>query len=246
MVLNLGQGACAWSDGRLVGTAMWWVYGDVQARLGMVIVDPAIQRSGIGRALMDKAMAQISARSVVLNATKAGEPLYRRIGFVPDGMIAQHQGIAASGPLVHLPERFRIRPMGRSDADMLVTLDAAAFGTRREAVIGRLIDEGDAVILVQGEEPVGFAFQRRFGRGHVIGPVIARSGDEARALIAYWVAVRAGGFLRIDVPEDGDLPPWLENLGLPRAGGALTMIRGLPLRAVATPRIHALATQALG
>lgn len=51
-VHSLGQGLVAYSGNQLVGTAMWWTFDSRIVRLGMVIVNPSLQRSGIGRALM--------------------------------------------------------------------------------------------------------------------------------------------------------------------------------------------------
>src|SRR5258706_11563362 len=78
-VLSVGEGIVAHSAGRLIGTAMWWAYERKVARIGMVIVDPAIQRSGIGRALMLASLDRITENTVILNATKAGEKLYRQL-----------------------------------------------------------------------------------------------------------------------------------------------------------------------
>jgi GNAT superfamily N-acetyltransferase len=245
-VLDVGAGFSAYSAGRLVGTAMWWTCGPQHTRIGMVIVDPAIQRAGIGRTLMDAVVDQVQTPSILLNATKAGEPLYRRMGFQPVGTIVQHQGASFASPIVALPAGMRIRPMGRSDAAVLIGLDAEAFGTPREALIRLLIKQGDAVILVRGEEPVGFSFHRRFGRGHVIGPVVARDVDLARALVAHWVGTFSGAFQRIDVPGDSSLSAWLEEIGLVRVSGALSMARGAALPEPCGLRVHALASQALG
>src|SRR5262245_36103819 len=73
----VGQGLVAYSGDQLIGTAMWWSYDGKIARLGMVIVDPTIQRSGVGRTLMRGLLEQIKEPTVLLNATKEGEPLYR-------------------------------------------------------------------------------------------------------------------------------------------------------------------------
>ena len=72
----------------------------------------------------------------------------------------------------------------------------------------------------------GFAELRRFGRGWVIGPVVAPDADGAKALILHWLAVKQGSFCRIDIPGESGLGPWLEELGLPCVGTVLTMARG--------------------
>lgn len=245
-VFTLGQGVSAYSRNRLVGTAMWWPYDGRQARLGMVIVDPALQRAGLGRALMHAVLDRSPAPSIVLNATAAGEPLYGRLGFTPIGAIVQHQGASFKSPIVPLAPGERIRPLGRNDAEPLIALDAAATGARRDSLIKALIAQGDAVLLDRNGETAGFAFYRRFGRGHVIGPVIAREQDSAKALIAHWIGANAGMFLRIDVRDGWGLSGWLDEMGLARVSQVTTMVRGEPLPPSHTVHTFAVANQALG
>lgn len=244
--LAVGEGVCACDGDRLVGTAMAWRYGGEQARIGLVIVDPTIQRAGIGRTLMRAMVDRLDEPRIMLNATQAGEKLYRDLGFMPVGTIVQHQGAPFGSPLVPLRQRERIRPLGRNDAERLVTLDAMAVGARREGVIAELLRQGAAVVLDDGGETVGFAFFRRFGRGHAIGPVIARDTAAARALIAHWIGLNAGMFLRVDVPGESGLSDWLDGLGLTRVSPVLTMLRGKPLPAPGPYRTFGLVSQALG
>lgn len=245
-VLSVGEGLVAYSDDRLVGTAMWWTYDQAIARLGMVIVDPTIQRSGIGRALMLGILDRLTEPTVILNATKAGETLYRQLGFQGIGSIVQHQGASFSAPLVPLRVGERIRPMGRNDASRLIELDATASGVRRDGVIAALIENGEAVVLDDAGETVGFAFYRRFGRGHTIGPVIARDTAGAKALIAHWIGSNAGMFMRIDVPGESGLSDWLDELGLARTSNVITMIRGTMPKPSSGFHNFAVVNQALG
>jgi GNAT superfamily N-acetyltransferase len=245
-VHSMGQGFVAYSGDQLVGTAMWWTFGNRIARLGMVIVNPTAQRSGIGRALMLNIIDRIAEHTVLLSATKEGETLYRQLGFQSIGSIVQHQGASFSVPLVPLRAGERIRPSGRNDLARLVDLDAAACGAPRESLIAALIENGEAVVLDDAGEMVGFAFYRRFGRGHVIGPVVARDTASAKALITHWIGSNAGMFMRIDVPGESGLSDWLDELGLARAGNVLTMARGMPLNQAGGFHVFGLVNQALG
>lgn len=245
-IFSLGHGVSAYKTGRLAGTAMWWNYDAAQARLGMVVVDPALQRAGLGRALMYALLERIQARSIMLNATAAGEPLYRKLGFERTGTIVQHQGASFSTPIVPLGAGERIRPLGRNDAEQLIALDAAAIGARRGSVIKALIANGDAVVLDRNGETTGFAFYRRFGRGHVIGPVVAREAEGAKALIAHWIGANAGMFIRVDVNEQLGLSTWLDERGLARVSQVTTMVLGATLPAPDGVHSFAVANQALG
>ena len=121
----------------------------------------------------------------------------------------------------------------------------------RDTLIRRLLDVGDAVVLDIDGEARGFAILRRFGRGHVIGPVVAPDADYARALIAHWVNMKAGRFVRVDTDFAAGLTEWLETLGLKRAGNPAAMVRGPALVrgglvSGVTARQFGLVTQALG
>jgi GNAT superfamily N-acetyltransferase len=245
-VLKVGQGLVAHAGDRLLGTAMWWSYGKTVARIGMIIVDPSLHRSGIGGALMDAVLGGIDAPTLFLNATTAGEPLYRRLGFSGIGSIVQHQGASFDAPIVPMREGERIRPLGRGDAERLVELDALAGGVRRDAVLAALTGEAEAVVLDHDGTTVGFAFYRRFGRGHVIGPVIARDTAGAKALVAHWIGSNPGMFMRIDVPGESGLSEWLDELGLARVSPALTMRRGPALASDSQFHAFGLVNQALG
>ena len=114
------------------------------------------------------------------------------------------------------------------------------------ALYAALIEAGEAVVLDDGGETVGFAFYRRFGRGHSIGPVIARDTAAAKALVAHWIGSNAGMFMRIDIPGESGLSDWLEELGLARVSNVLTMVRGAPLAPSKGYHVFAAANQALG
>lgn len=242
----LGQGFAAYSGDRLIGTAMWWSYDSRIARLGMVIVDPTIQRSGVGRALMHGVLGRITEPTVLLNATEQGEPLYGKLGFQGVGSIIQHQGTPLSAPLVALRDGARIRPLDRNELAHLIALDAAASGAAREGVIAALIENSETVVLDDAGEMVGFACYRRFGRGHVIGPVIARDAADAKALIAHWVGANAGIFMRIDTHGESGLSNWLETLGLKSVDTVVTMVRGAPVNQASRFHVFGAINQALG
>jgi GNAT superfamily N-acetyltransferase len=242
----IGHGLAATSGGQLAGTAMWWVYGGKVARIGLVIVDPTLQRSGIGRALMLGMLERISVPSVMLNATVPGEPLYQRLGFEGIGSIVQHQGTPAAAPSVALRAHERIRPLEQSDLAHAVQFDAEASGGERAHVIAALFESGQGIVLDDANSVAGFAFTRRSGRGHTIGPVVARDVTAAKALIANQISRHAGTFMRIDVPGGCGLSGWLEASGLVKVDEVVTMVRGAPLARADEFHGFAVVSQALG
>ncbi|MFX1676473.1 GNAT family N-acetyltransferase [Paraburkholderia sp. A2WS-5] len=245
-VLQLGSGFVAEDESGVVGTALGWPFGDAHAALGMVIVSPGHQGRGIGRELFSRVLDSLGTRTIFLHATPSGEPLYAKFGFKAIGTIDQHQGAAFQPPLISLPPGERLRPLGINDGPRLAALASRAAGYERGAVIDALLDFANGIALDRDGELLGFALFRRFGRGHVIGPVIAPDALRAQALISHWLALHEGMFLRLDVPGDSGLSDWLQGLGLPRVDTVVAMARGaVPAREPA-PRAFGIVSQALG
>lgn len=246
LVQRLGSGYVAEDRGGIVGTVLFWKHDRRSASLGMVIVSPARQGKGIGRKLMSMALADLDGRAVLLNATRAGQPLYERLGFKAIDQVEQHQGMANNVPVGALARGERLRPVGASDAPHLVSLATRAAGMSRARVVPRLLEVAEGIVLDSGGEPTGFAFFRRFGRGYAIGPVVAPDAQRAKVLIGYWASMHPRKFLRIDVHASTGLGDWLVGVGLKKVDTVVTMLKGTPPPQDPEVRAFALVNQALG
>ena len=242
---ELGDGVAAEVDGRLVGTALWWPYGDTHASLGMVIVAADMQGRGLGRALMDALLHAAGDRTLMLNSTQEGLRLYTQLDFVTVGQVFQHQAVLPADPLP-VTKAIGVRPLQAGDNEAVRRLDLAATGMDRKKLLDALLKAGPIVVADHGSGVQGYAAIREFGRGHVIGPVIASDAATAKALIATLASRHRGGFVRVDVTEDSGLSPWLTAIGLPCVGHALPMVRGARPCAATDARLFALSNQSLG
>ena len=220
---------------------MWWSFGDDLARLGMIIVDPTEQGRGLGRIVVDGLLDALAPRSAMLLATEAGTPLYRKLGFIPIGSTIQHQGIYTGAPV----EDPRLQQATEAHLNRITTLDASAFGLGRMETLSALLGAGRGVVLEQDGTVVGYAFERRFGRGSVVGPIVASSEADAIVLLR---ALARPGFVRVDRMEpDVRFGESLETAGLaPLAGASPVMARGDWPKASGDAHIFALASHALG
>ena len=256
---DMGNGFVAIDNGHMIGTGLFWHDGVNRASLGMVIVAPDQQGKGIGAQLMRMLIEAASLQNpapqtaaeqglessvIFLHATVAGRPLYEKLGFRVVATLDQHQGTVFQPPLVSLPAGERLRPLGTSDTPRLIELASKAAGLDRSRLLPSLLEHANGIGLDRDGELIGFALYRRFGRGFVLGPVVAPSSaidDEghaqtagrpstsmeplvrAKALISYWLARNEGVFIRIDTPGDSGLTEWLETLGLPRVDNVVKM-----------------------
>ncbi len=250
MALSIGQGIFAVDEiGRAVASAMYFPMGEDLATVGMVITAPRFQEHGTGSWMMEQILATIGERDLALNATHVAYRLYYSLGFRPEATVFQHHGFAAPKPPTPpaLPAGTVVRAMGPEDTPTIRALDATAFDGAREDVLMSLLAASDGTILERDGVAIGYAFCRPFGRGHVIGPVIASSEEEAIALIAPHIAARPGQFLRMDTREEkGVLRDYLTASGMRMQATATTMLRGKRSLKQNGLRVFGLATQALG
>ncbi|WP_424987661.1 GNAT family N-acetyltransferase [Microbulbifer sp. S227A] len=234
LTLSQSRGVVAIAGDAVVGTALVSVFGDV-ALLSMIIVDETQRGKRIGRRLMEAIIAMAEGQQMRLVATRDGLPLYEKLGFRATGDIRQHQGIAvAAEPEIPVSQ-------GAGDPAMLAAMDVAASGLRRDGLLARLCAQG-TVFGCDG----GFAIMRDFGRGKVLGPIVATDLPRARALLAAAAQNHAGEFLRIDTPC-AELGQYAETLGLAHAGGGTAMsVGGAARNEDRGYRTYGLVSQALG
>ncbi|MDR6857359.1 GNAT family N-acetyltransferase [Variovorax guangxiensis] len=242
IALELGQGFVLCDHaGTVIATAAWWAYGETQASCGMIIVAKAAQGRGYGARLMDALLAAAHPRTITLNSTAEGLALYERRGFVRIGVIHQHQGVPHECHQV--PPASMVRAMVPSDVEAVARLDQQATGWARPQMLGRLIQAGDGHVLVRDGEPRGYAVSRPFGRGHVIGPVVAANAADARTLIEAALARLGQVFVRVDTAATTQLGDWLESIGLRQVSDAITMVKGPQIPPAGPARMFALANQ---
>jgi GNAT superfamily N-acetyltransferase len=242
VALELGQGFVLLDGaGAVVATAAWWDHGDGHASAGMVIVAKAAQGRGHGARLMDALLAAAHPRTITLNSTAEGLALYERRGFVRIGVVQQHQGVPEVRDAA--PPSRSVRPMAPSDVEPVARLDRSATGWARRRMLDRLLQAGEGDVLVRDGERRGYAISRRFGRGHVIGPVVADDASDARALIEAALARLGPVFVRVDTDATTGLGDWLEGIGLRHVGDAITMVKGARVPPEGPARMFALANQ---
>ncbi|WP_434557615.1 GNAT family N-acetyltransferase [Pseudomonas sp. Z5-35] len=246
MLQRVAQGYVVLDQERLIGTAFTCGQGDY-ATIGLVIVSDEYQGQGIGRKLMELAIEACGSRTAVLNATLAGAPLYASQGFVEFGYIQQHQGQALASAAPELASGQRCRPLASADHAELIRLANAGSGLDRAAVLNDVFADVEQGVGIERDGRLcAFALMRPFGRGRCIGPVIAQDATQARHVIAVLVAQVPEAFVRIDIPADCGLAPWLEDIGLKRVDTVTQMARGAPPQATGGVRQFAPVTQAIG
>tara|TARA_Y100000739_G_scaffold207336_1_gene195791 strand:- start:492 stop:1307 length:816 start_codon:yes stop_codon:yes gene_type:complete len=240
MLMTLSQGRAVLRGGAMIATALRTDYGPDVSLLNMIIVRQSERSQGIGYKLMSSLMDEVRGRELRLVATGAGIRLYKKVGFQSEGKIFQCQGEIAS---VGLPDD-QISPATPGDTHAIIELDSRFLAADRSALVQWLVKHARLAVVRGAEgELCGYAAVRRFGKGHVIGPIQANSERQAQNLIRYFAVSLAGQFVRIDTDEGLGLMPWLEDFGL-KCVDTVTRMRK---NSQTNPRpVFGLCSQALG
>ncbi|WDU64190.1 GNAT family N-acetyltransferase [Pseudomonas poae] len=241
MVQRTSEGFVAEHDGALAGVAFTCHQG-AYSSIGLVIVNAQHQGKGIGRRLMNLCLEATAPRTPILNATESGAPLYTSMGFLDFARIQQHQGV----PQIPLIDS-NCRELSLADYPEVIELANAGSGLDRTVVLNDLLPKAEHVVGIEADGQLkGCALLRRFGRGHLIGPVVAQNQEQAKQLITHLLRRIPGAFVRFDIPTACGLADWLESLGLPCVDKAPRMVLGVPPQSSGGITQFALVTQAIG
>lgn len=166
------------------------------AWISMILVLPEHRGRGLGRRVFDCCVEHIRAqdRIAMLDATPAGEALYRQFGFHVLWRLTRWRREAQPATQPELP-------VTAPDVKSLAELDHDALGFSRGALLTALLGRPDARIVRQ---PHGFAILRAGRVAQHIGPMLATDEATAIALLRD-VAARCSGPLLIDVPDERPL-----------------------------------------
>lgn len=198
MLLAAGFGFVARYGAASVGTATVVPYGTAFSWIGMVLVDPAYRRRGVGTALLKRAIAEALPYGCVrLDATPQGEPLYTRLGFRAEygllRMTRQPQAVPRQppGPMIAgasvlgIPGNAVCRVLDPARLAELIAFDAPIFGAARGGILGPLVRNAPryAFACLQDDVLRGFCIGRSGAVCEQIGPVVADSYEIAEALL---------------------------------------------------------------
>lgn len=213
-------------DGQAIGTVVTCRF-DTVAWVAMMLVDEAFRGRGVGRSLMSQAVADLDergVRSIRLDATPMGQPLYESLGFEADAVFIRYEGrlpAAEEGP-----GRSTSTPLGSREE--VASLDRLVTGTDRRRLLERLGDEDPDAIQVVGDDATleGFLMSRPGSRARQLGPCIAGPGAGTRL---FEDARRrfAGEPIVIDIPKRNETASAMaEGWGLLPARVLTRMTRG--------------------
>jgi GNAT superfamily N-acetyltransferase len=217
LFLQLSPHGCrvAVHDGRVVGTVTTVSYQARFSWIGMVLVEPDARGQGIGTQLLREALAVLQdEQSIRLDATPAGRPVYRKLGFVDEYGLSRMETVvnAVAFPAKHNAAR----PMTEADLPQVGAMDAAIFGADRRAVLAWLLAGAPelAWVFPRAGRIAGYTFGRHGFNFVHLGPVVAEDTAAAQQLVTACLQQQAGRSLILDAPQHTpEWRSWLESVG---------------------------------
>jgi len=192
----------------------------------MMLVDESLRGRGIGRTLMQHALGfldRADVRSVRLDATPLGRPLYEKLGFVSQFELARHEGVPSVESVTDSPIMANERCLER-----IVALDRVVTSTDRRKLLTRLFAERpqEMRVVIDGDALIGYLTTRPGSRAVFVGPCVA---DASSGNILLRDACRRlrDQYVYIDIPEGNTAAAALAaSFGLTVQRRLLRMCRG--------------------
>lgn len=212
---------------QVVGTVTTISYQNRISWIGMVLVDLAERRQGIGTRLLNEALNVLKDQPLVgLDATPAGREVYLKLGFVDEcGLSRMETVVAGFAPDENNPAR----RMTEADWPEVFEMDKKVFGADRQLMLEWMFANAPkfAWVLPSNGKVAGYAFGRRGFNFGQIGPVVAEDIQAARQLVSASLAEQNGKPFIIDAAHhDAQWLDWLTSAGFKEQRPFIRMFRG--------------------
>ncbi|HMJ70296.1 MAG TPA: GNAT family N-acetyltransferase [Cyclobacteriaceae bacterium] len=163
----------------VVGTVTTVRYDDRFSWIGMVLVDPVMQRQGIGNGLLQHALEILSKeKTVKLDATPAGHEVYQKLDFTDEyAFTRMHLHKIMPDQLPASPAL----PLQKGDIPEVLEFDRDVFGADRALILEWLREGAPELAFVTRKQGriTGYCFGRHGHNFTQIGPVIAADVNQA-------------------------------------------------------------------
>lgn len=191
-------------DGEVVATGSIVAYGDDHGFMGFFIVRPDLRGQGIGRDFWmwrrDTLLARLRPGAAIgMDGVLEMVPFYAAGGFD-----LAHRNIRMTGTSDAGVECDALRRIGETDAAELSPVDRQHFGFDRDVFLRRWIGAEGAIAVADVSDAGdvrGYGVLRRCRIGWKIGPLFARTPEQAERIARHLVAQAGNDPVSLDVPE---------------------------------------------
>ncbi|MDB5944557.1 MAG: family N-acetyltransferase [Ramlibacter sp.] len=219
------------AQGVIVASGAVLPYGDEFAWISMILVAPAARGQGLGsqvfQACMDIVCGQ--GRTAMLDATPAGEKIYRQFGFEGLFALTRWQRDAAASAREATPAAV--------DQEEIIRRDAAVFGISRSALLADFLSRAGGSCIANAS---GFALVRAGRVAHQVGPLVADGVAAACGLLQQAIDGLPGRVFLDVADERSTLNAVLRAAGFTPQRGFLRMALG-PARPQQAAKVQVIA-----
>jgi GNAT superfamily N-acetyltransferase len=216
-------------NNRPVGTAAACVFGHV-GWIAMVLVDLAYRRRGIGTRLVEQSVTYLerqAVRSIRLDATPLGRPVYEKLGFQVEYELDRWEGVA---PVRNVSQSTMLA--GTDHLEAIAELDRRLTGTPRWRLVEHLFrQQPGAMRVVLGPDGLlGYASWREGSLAAFIGPAMALRAEIGQELANAMLSACAGRLVFVDIPcDNGPATRWAQSCGITVQRPLIRMVWGEPV-----------------
>ena len=182
----------------------------------MMLVKKEFRGMGIGQMLMKSILKQLEGcRSVKLDATPAGFPVYAKLGFVQEYSIYRMTRLAQN-KLDTEDKKHAIKAIQPEDLQTIIDFDEDIFGVKRQAVLRYLYTQSPAAaLMIEKDHTIkGYIMGRPGSNYYQLGPLIAESTEASIALLSRALSGLEDYPVVVDVLKDKEeLISWLVAQG---------------------------------
>lgn len=218
-------------DGKIVGTATTVNYKNRFAWIGMVLVDPEYRKQGIGTQLLKKTVEYLdeeNIRTMKLDATPQGKPIYMKLGFVEENEI--ERWIRKRPPSAASPApQSTSTPLNERRKEQIFRRDEELFGADRSFLLRALCEEAPefATAVGEGELLQGYAFGRHGLFADHLGPWMARTQVAAEQILQGFLAQSSRETIIVDCLKSNSIAvELLHSCGFALSRALTRMVRG--------------------
>lgn len=200
--------------GEVVGTVASLRYGSL-GWVAMVLVEPSCRRQGLGAQLLTAGLdLLVDTEAVALDATPAGEPMYRARGFTQLERLSRMTAVVLGDGLP--PRSPSVRPMEPADVPRIAHWDMEAYGLDRRRLLQWLYASAPeyAWVALHSDRVAGYTLGRHGFNFEHLGPIVAADAGVAIELTSACLARHAGRAFVIDARlRAAPWVRWLETIG---------------------------------
>jgi len=201
---------------KIIGTTTAMNYANQIAWIGMVLVAKESRGQGVSKLLLTNILKKLeSFESIKLDATPAGQQVYKKFDFKDEYLITR----LVTGSIKDLSfddDTRLVESIRLKDIEEIVALDEHVFGTNRGQLIESLIKRypHKAWLLKRNNSIAGFALGRDGNKYHQVGPVFGSTINDVKMLIRKALKELINQPVIMDVlSEKEDLISWLNSIG---------------------------------